>query len=78
MRRRFPSETVPQAAARGCPLRVAMIGDRAGLFRTFTGYLEDNQRHEIQAKSVLLLVVDRQLHTAALSALFSRVSGPVD
>jgi len=42
-------------------------------FGTSAGRNKDNQRPEIKANSALFLVVDRQLHTATLSALFSRV-----
>jgi len=56
------------------PRGVAIIGDHVRLFQTFAGHKKDSQRHEIKAKLALFLVVDRQLHIAALWAFFSCVS----
>jgi len=63
------SETLPRAAACGCPLKVAIIGDHVKLFETFWRSGARNQ-----GKIGTILVVDRQLRTAAFSTFFSRVS----
>ena len=69
--RNAASDSCPRLSAEGWSL--AIIGDHARLFKTFTRHHQHNQRHKIQAKSALLLIVDRQLRTAALLALFPRV-----